>query len=219
VPNDELFVSINGWAIWLPWIVFAVIAALASAVLVLFSRSLAAHGRLETLSSELARAVHTDALTGLANRRSLRGRLPQAWAYANRHREPISALMIDCDDFKQINDSYGHNTGDELLRAIAECMRTVFRASDIFGRWGGDEFLAVLPGTDLSGARAAGERLNKEVEALDMSRHGPCEQMTLSVGCASVSGVSTEALIVEADKALYRAKRQGHGHVAALDRV
>lgn len=215
VPDAELFASINGWALWLPWIVLAVIAVLSLAVLVLFSRSLVAHGRLERLSGELAEAAHTDLLTGLGNRRSLQERLPQAWAYANRHKEPLSALMIDLDHFKQINDAYGHDTGDELLRAVGDCMRTVFRASDIYGRWGGDEFIAFLPGTDVEGANLAGKRLRDQVEALDLSHYGPSEQVTLSFGSASAVGVSIQDMITAADKALYRAKRAGHRDLVA----
>jgi diguanylate cyclase (GGDEF)-like protein len=213
VPNSKLFASISGWALWVPWIVFAVIAVLAGVVLLLFSRSLASRGRLETLSGELAQAARTDPVTGLANRRSLEERLAQASAYASRYGEPLSALMIDLDEFKQVNDTCGHDVGDELLRAVAECMRTTFRESDIFGRWGGDEFLAILPGADADGARA-GERLRTEVGTLDASRYGNSAKITLSVGCSKGTDVSPQNLIIAADSALYRAKREGRDRVA-----
>jgi len=213
-PNIRLFASVNGWAMWLPWIVFAVIATLALIVLLLFSRSLASRRRLETLSSELADAARTDTVTGLANRRSLEERLTQASAYANRYREPLSALMIDFDEFKRINDTCGHDAGDEVLRAVAECMRSIFRESDIFGRWGGDEFLAILPGAGLEAAGAA-ERLRAQVKALDVSSYGVSSPITLSVGCASATNVSPQDLLIAADSALYRAKRGGRDRVAA----
>ncbi len=217
IPNDELFGSISGWAQWLPWIVLSVITLLALAVLGLFWRSLFEHQRLEEVSAELDAAAHTDPLTGLANRRALHDRLPQAWAYANRHDEPLSVLIIDLDDFKEINDTYGHDVGDEVLLAVADCMREVFRASDIFGRWGGDEFVAFLPGTDLDGAHAAGERLRGAFDARDFSRSGPSEQITLSFGCAPANGVSTHDMLVQADQALYRAKEARRSVVAGPD--
>jgi diguanylate cyclase (GGDEF)-like protein len=213
-PNRLLFGSVDGWALWLPWIVFSMIAALAVIVLSLFSRSLASRSRLETLSVALADAARTDSVTGLANRRSLEESLIRASAYANRYGESLSALMIDFDDFKRINDTRGHETGDEVLRAVAECMRRVFRQSDIFGRWGGDEFLAILPGRSDEAVRA-GERLCAEVKALESSRYGLSQQITLSIGCASATKVSPHDLLSEADSALYRAKRGGRDQVAA----
>jgi diguanylate cyclase (GGDEF)-like protein len=215
LPNDHLFASVSGWASWLPWIVFAVIALLGLIALLLLSRSLSAHTLLESLTTELAHAARTDPVTGLANRRSLDERVAQASAYANRYDEPLSALLIDLDHFKQINDNYGHDMGDEVLRAVSECMRTIFRDSDIFGRWGGDEFLAVLPGPHPDATRA-GERLCAEVRALDMSRFGLSESITVSVGCSSATSVSPQELIIESDNALYRAKAAGRDRVAAL---
>jgi diguanylate cyclase (GGDEF)-like protein len=214
VPNEKLFVSIVGPAQWLPWVVFAVIAMLALAVLGFYSRSIVAHDRLKALSHELAAAARSDALTGLANRRSLEERMGEAWAYANRHQELLSALMIDFDHFKQINDSCGHAAGDELLRAVADCMRSVFRGSDIFGRWGGDEFLAILVSTDPDGARVAAERLCDEVEAIEVAGYGLSKPLTISIGCASGLGTPPQELIREADELLYQAKREGRSRVA-----
>lgn len=213
VPDARLFMTTSGWALWLPWIVFALIAALGSVVLVLLSRALAARERLQALSTQLAQAARTDPVTGLANRRALEERLEQASAYANRYDEPLSALVIDLDEFKQINDSYGHAAGDEVLRAIAGCMNSVFRGSDVFGRWGGDEFLAILPGTG-EDALLAGERMCAEVRALDVSQYGIAEQLSVSVGCASRRNAAPHDLLIEADRSLYTAKRGGRGRVA-----
>lgn len=216
LPNGTLFGSIDGWAMWLPWLVFAAISILALTILLMFSRSLASRSRLEALTTELAEAARTDALTGLANRRSLEERLAQASAYANRYQEPLSALMIDVDHFKHVNDSRGHDTGDEVLRAVADCMRTSFRDSDNFGRWGGDEFLALIPGS-AEGAALAGERLCAEVRALDVFRFGLSRQLTLSIGCAMTTegSPSPHGLLADADEALYRAKQSGRDQVAA----
>jgi diguanylate cyclase (GGDEF)-like protein len=214
LPNAYLFASVSGWARWLPWVVFAVIALLGLIALFLLARSLSANALLKSLTTELAHAARTDPVTGLANRRSLDERVAQASAYANRYHEPLSALLIDLDHFKQINDTHGHDTGDEVLRAVSECMRAIFRDSDIFGRWGGDEFLAVLPGPHPD-APGAGERLCAEVRALDVSRFGMSSPLTVSVGCASATGISPQELLVEADNALYRAKAAGRDRLAA----
>jgi diguanylate cyclase (GGDEF)-like protein len=213
VPNSKLFASISGWPQWLPWIVFLLVAILALIVLNLFIRSHVERVRLATLSKELAQAARTDTVTALPNRRSLQERLTQASAFANRYDHVLSALVIDLDHFKQVNDSHGHEIGDEVLRAVADCMRAVFRESDIFGRWGGDEFLAVLPATDSDGARGAGQRLCERVASIDFSQYGLSEQITLSVGCASASGAAPNDLVNMADDSLFRAKRAGRSQV------
>jgi diguanylate cyclase (GGDEF)-like protein len=213
VPNSELFASIGGWALWLPWIVFSLVAMLGVAVLTLLARSYSERTRLAILSTELAQAARTDTVTGLANRRALQERMAQASAYAHRYGESLAVLMIDLDRFKHVNDTYGHRTGDEVLRAVAECMRTVFRESDVFGRWGGDEFVAVLPSTDRDGARGAGQRLCESVAAVDVGLYGLSEQLSLSVGCASGIRIAPDDLIAEADDFLFLAKRAGRSRV------
>jgi diguanylate cyclase (GGDEF)-like protein len=215
VPNDRLFASIDGWAEWLPWIVVALVALLGIVVLLLLLRSNVERSRLASMSGRLVEAASTDALTGLANRRSLQQRLAQASAYANRYEETLSVLVIDIDYFKRVNDTHGHETGDMALRAVADAMRLIFRDSDIFGRWGGDEFLAVLPTTDSDGALTAGQRLCEVVADIDISEYGLSEPLTLSVGCASAIGASPHDLVSEADSSLYRAKRGGRARVVA----
>jgi diguanylate cyclase (GGDEF)-like protein len=212
VPDERLFASISGMSQWGPWIIFAVIAALALIVLALFVRSIVSHDRLETLSSALADAARTDVLTALPNRRSLEERMPDVWAHAIRHQRPLSVLMIDLDHFKQINDTCGHATGDALLKAVADSMRTVFRQSDVFGRWGGDEFIAILPETDHDGAHAAGERLSEQARSVDVTPYGLKTPLALSIGWSSGLDVP-ENLIAEADESLYQAKRDGRGRV------
>jgi diguanylate cyclase (GGDEF)-like protein len=213
VPDEKLFASISGWAKWLPWVVVALIALLGLVVLMLLLRSHLERARLASMSYRLAEAASTDDLTGLANRRSLQQRLVQASAHANRYDEIVSVLAIDLDHFKRVNDTHGHETGDMALRAVADAMRLIFRDCDIFGRWGGDEFLAVLPNTDSEGALTAGQRLCEIVAEIDLSEYGLSEPLTLSVGCASGTGPSPNDLINEADSSLYDAKRSGRARV------
>jgi diguanylate cyclase (GGDEF)-like protein len=213
-PNARLFASINGWAKWLPWIVVGLVGILGLAVLGLLMRSHTERVRLAALSTKLAQAASTDALTGLANRRSLQQRLAHASAFANRYDEILSILVIDLDHFKRINDTYGHEAGDVVLCAVADAMREVFRDSDIFGRWGGDEFLAVLPNTDSEGALGAGQRLCDRVAEIELAQYAVSEQTTLSVGCASAVGATPNDLLSEADRSLFHAKRGGRGRVS-----
>ena len=215
-PNDKLFASISGWAKWLPWVVLTLIAFLGVIVLLLLLRSHVERARLATMSGRLAEAASTDALTGLANRRSLQQWLAQAGAFANRYDEVLSVLVIDLDLFKQVNDTHGHETGDMVLCAVADAMRLIFRDSDIFGRWGGDEFLAVLPNTDSEGAFAAGQRLCEVVSEIDIAAYGLSQPITLSVGCASGTGTPPDELVSQADSSLYDAKRSGRGRVGVL---
>ena len=212
-PDSKLFASIGGWAKWLPWIVVALVAVLGLVVLGLLLRSNAERVRLAALSRKLAEAASTDTLTGLANRRALQARLAQASAFASRYGEELSVLMIDLDHFKRINDTYGHDAGDIVLVAVAETMRQVFRDSDIFGRWGGDEFLAVLPNTDAEGALDAGMRLCERVRATDIAEYDLLEPITLSVGCTSAIGGEPHDLIRQADNSLFEAKRAGRSRV------
>jgi diguanylate cyclase (GGDEF)-like protein len=213
-PNSRLFASISGSAKWLPWIVVALVALLGLAVVGLLLRSQMERARLAALSKELAQAASTDTLTGLANRRWLQAQLAHASAYANRYDEALSVLMIDLDRFKLVNDNHGHEAGDRVLMAVADTMRHVFRDSDIFGRWGGDEFVAVLPSTESAGAFEAGQRLCASVAQIDVTRYGLTEPITLSVGCASAVNAAPNDLINEADDSLYRAKRDGRSRVS-----
>jgi diguanylate cyclase (GGDEF)-like protein len=213
-PNYKMFASISGWAKWLPWIVVALVAVLGLAVLSLLLRSNVERARLAALSRKFAEAASTDSLTGLANRRSLQARLAQASAFASRYEEMLSVLMIDLDHFKRINDTYGHEAGDMVLVAVADTMRQVFRDSDIFGRWGGDEFLAVLPNTDAAGALDAGQRLCECIREIEIDEYDLLEPITLSVGCTSAVGGAPSDLISQADESLFRSKRAGRSRVS-----
>jgi diguanylate cyclase (GGDEF)-like protein len=197
-------VQIAGVAMWLPWSVFAVLSMFGVLAAALFARSQSTGRRLASVSRELAEAALVDPVTGLLNRRGLEGSLAQAIAYTRRAEEPLSALMIELDHFKQINDTYGHETGDQVLRGIADSMRTVFRDSDILGRWGGDEFLVLLPATSSEGAHDACRRLHDHVNATGTVPRPTDQLVTLSVGAAT--STTGDDLIRQADIALYEAK-------------
>jgi diguanylate cyclase (GGDEF)-like protein len=207
INDGKLFATIGGLAEWLPWVVFSVLSLFGLLALGLFARSVSTNRRLAVVSHQLSQAALTDSVTGLLNRRGLEEHLAQAIAYAQRSHEPLSALTIDLDHFKQINDTHGHEAGDGVLRLVADSMRTVFRESDIFGRWGGDEFLALLPATDTAGADDAGQRLRDHFSA-SAALPGQVDRLiTLSVGAATTDTAAGDELLRQADLALYLAKR------------
>jgi len=197
----------------------AVFVALAVAVSTLLGRVLeASNRRAFTLEQELHRDARTDSLTGLANRRALdeRGRIELKMA--RRTRTPVSVLLCDLDHFKSVNDQYGHEVGDAALMTTADVLRSALRESDALGRWGGEEFIAVLPATGQAGAVEVAERMRAAIAATRF--RGLDAGGTISIGVAS-SGDFTDPLLEwdlllkEADQRLYRAKRDGRNRVVA----
>jgi diguanylate cyclase (GGDEF)-like protein len=161
----------------------------------------------------------TDALTGLPNTRSVQATLKRMVAQANRSGLPLSALLVDLDHFKQINDNYGHGRGDEVLAAAAEAMRSAVRESDFVGRYGGEEFLILLPGTDSEGALRSAELVRAAVGAVSVPKVD--RQVTTSVGVAVLGddGIDGDTLVRSADRALYAAKSLGRDRVASAGAV
>jgi diguanylate cyclase (GGDEF)-like protein len=208
VPDSRLFASIAGWTRYVPWLIFALVTILGALLVALFARSLADRARLTILSATMERTAQTDSLTDLYNRRALTEQLTRAAARARRHEEPLSVLMIDLDRFKQTNDSFGHDAGDQVLCTIADCMREVLRADDVYGRWGGDEFLVALPKTDGEGARVTAARLRNAAACIALADIGLPRGVSLSVGVATGTHTSPHDLVREADLALYRAKAE-----------
>jgi diguanylate cyclase (GGDEF)-like protein len=207
VPDSRLFASIAGWSQITPWLIFALVSMLGLMLVALYSRSLADRTRLAGLSLALEKSARTDPLTNLYNRRALAEYLTLLTAHARRRGEPMSVLMIDLDFFKQVNDQFGHAAGDTALRAIADCMRGVLRADDVCGRWGGDEFLVLIPTGDENDARVVAERLQAAAGALDLSDIGVPQGVALSIGRATAVHATPEEIVATADLALYESKR------------
>jgi diguanylate cyclase (GGDEF)-like protein/PAS domain S-box-containing protein len=164
------------------------------------------------LKEELARQATTDELTGVRNRRSLLETARQEFTRALRYQHPLSVLMLDIDHFKDINDSHGHDVGDQVLRAVADACRRELRDSDVLGRLGGEEFGVVLPNTRHEGALAVAERLRARIEAL---RVGDGIAPKVSIGVACMEGANgIEDVLKRADQALYAAKAAGRNRVS-----
>ena len=164
----------------------------------------------------------TDALTGLLNRRYLDRRLREEVARSRRYALPLSALLLDIDLFKQINDRHGHQAGDLVLLELAKMAPESLREADILMRYGGEEFLILAPNTALYDARLIAERLRKSIESHDFELRGCSNgatllRLTVSIGVASLGDRidSAEKLIRATDENLYRAKRQGRNRVVA----
>lgn len=176
---------------------------------------LSAEEALATAEVAQERAM-TDALTGLLNRYGLQRVLSHEHAEARRYTRPLSCLMVDLDNFKTINDSFGHIVGDAALRHVAGILTDVVRRSDMVSRYGGDEFLVLLPETDLEGADALAEKIRVAAATQKFGDDGgpPRFQLTLSIGAASLSdNESGNDMIARADMALYEAKEQGRNRV------
>jgi len=161
----------------------------------------------------------TDPLTGLLNRRSFGLDSERELSRCAQQRRPISAFVLDLDDFKPINDSLGHKSGDITLIAVAECLKHSMRASDLLARIGGDEFAVILPNTPLAAAQQIVERLRTTIEALDIVDDDVHIRVTASFGLAQAKAFSSlDPLVARCDKALYAAKRAG-GNTVAVDNV
>jgi diguanylate cyclase (GGDEF)-like protein len=179
--------------------------------------SLAAHAVVALENARLhgmvERQALVDGLTGLANRRAAADALHAEAARAQRLQTPLSVVLADLDGFKDVNDEYGHAVGDEVLRAFADVLRQTVRESDIAGRWGGEEFLLLLPGADEEGAVQLAERIRIGLAERPIPG-APRLRVTASFGVAEYTGEkNSEDLVVAADGALYRAKRRGKDRV------
>jgi two-component system cell cycle response regulator len=170
---------------------------------------------LQRRNAELDRMSRTDGLTGLYNRWHLDQELARLHNDAVRHGDPLCVLLLDLDHFKQVNDVYGHAAGDLVLRAFADRMLGELRAGDIAGRWGGEEFLVILPRTEIDGALDAAERIRLTIGREPVAAAGEDIKVTVSGGCALGPGASPDALVHLADRCLYQAKLAGRNQVAA----
>lgn len=174
----------------------------------------------ERLATTRARAellelqARTDPLTGIANRRRADEELTRLVAHARRYREPLSVVLVDLDQFKTVNDTYGHEVGDEVLVAVVAQLRSAVREADLLGRWGGEEFVILAPQTSHDGACALAERCRLAVAA-----HGAeGKRITASFGVATLEANADDArsLMRRADLAMYTAKSEGRDRVVGI---
>lgn len=177
--------------------------------------------KLVETNNELQRLINVDGLTGLSNRRYFNEYIETQWKLAIRQQTPLSVLMIDVDDFKRYNDTYGHLAGDEVLKSVATATKKSFqRPMDLAARFGGEEFVVVLPTTPLVALQSIGERLRYNVAELCIPHSASTvgQHTTISVGGATLlprHQDSVQALIEIADQALYAAKRSGKNRMVA----
>ncbi|MEM9254644.1 MAG: diguanylate cyclase [Pseudomonadota bacterium] len=166
----------------------------------------------------LSQLATEDPLTRLLNRRGLETALQVTLAQAARQQTQTAAIMVDIDRFKEINDNFGHEIGDQVIRRVAECLTQMSRASDVVARTGGEEYLLILPNTDLESAKILAERIRTAVAERIMVFDQQRVPVTVSLGVASAAGeVVLDQLSQEADRAMYLAKRGGTNRVASVE--
>ena len=213
VPTERLYSSLGGSSRWLPWLAVAGFALGGLLVVALLSRFLLSRARLGEANAALDRLSRVDALTGLHNRRHAQELLEGLVSAARRHDMSLAVLVIDIDHFKQINDTYGHQAGDEVLCATATTIQSMLRTEDGVGRWGGEEFLVALAGADGDGAGAVAARVLEGVRAARVLADGETVGVTVTIGVAEWAGDSVDELVGRADGALYAGKATGRDTV------
>ena len=171
---------------------------------------------LQEANDRLNRLASIDELTGLLNRRELMRQLELAHETAQRTGAPLSILMLDLDAFKALNDTHGHQAGDDALRGVAARVAALCRKHDRLGRYGGEELMVVMQGADLATAAQRAEAIRQAIETMELDHGTSRLRLTASIGAAQLkTGERTHELIARADARLYRAKREGRNRVAA----
>ena len=176
--------------------------------------------RLMQLNLKLKQLAHTDECTGLFNKRRLFEQLDMEITRSRRYGDVFSCLMLDLDDFKRVNDTHGHQAGDEVLRQTGILLKRSLRVSDFIARYGGEEFTVILPKTNSEGAKCVAENLRKRFMSNDFVVAGKTLKVTVSIGVASCTDfdrINARKMILLADTALYRAKRSGKNRACSAD--
>lgn len=169
---------------------------------------------LRAKAKELEFTSHTDALTGLNNRRRIMEKVNEEAVRFQRNRRPFSVIICDVDHFKKVNDTYGHDCGDAALKALAALMHQHIRKQDCLARWGGEEFLLLLPETNAAGAAVLAEKLRQRIEEFEFVYAGTKVPLTMTFGVAEyIRDYGVDACIVGADSALYKGKADGRNRV------
>jgi diguanylate cyclase (GGDEF)-like protein len=220
-PTSGVYTSVNGSSHWLPWLILAGLSLLIAIAAWLTIRLLVGRRRLADLNTRLAILARTDKLTGLSNRLHLTEELEQLLIDARGLGFPVCVLMIDVDHFKDLNDTYGHRAGDIALRHVAHRLNTSLRQGDLLARWGGEEFLAVLPDTDITQGMVVAERLCNLVGGtpIEVGEDGGLVAIHTSVGIAEFADDTVDTLVDRADLGLYEAKAAGRNTVRASARA
>jgi len=220
-PTSSVYATVNGSPHWLPWLILGGLSLLVAIAAWLTIRLLAGRRHLADLNTRLAILARTDKLTGLSNRLHITEELEDLLAEARRQNFPVCVLMIDIDHFKDLNDTFGHRAGDLALRHVAHRLNTSLRQGDMLARWGGEEFLAVLPDTDMVHGMVVAERLCNLVAGtpIEVGEDGGLVAIHTSVGIAEYDDDTIDTLVDRADLGLYEAKASGRNTVRASVRA
>jgi diguanylate cyclase (GGDEF)-like protein len=178
-------------------------------------------GRSDRNATELEKLATTDGMTSLINRRHFDALARAEWARFQRYGRPLSLMLLDIDKFKSINDRFGHDAGDLVLKTVADICKTTKRQTDVVARFGGEEFVLLLPETDETAAEIAAERLRRAIQDHPHVLPGETLQVTASIGLAgaTLSMAAFEVMLKRADQALYEAKHTGRNRVVAAPRM
>lgn len=180
-----------------------------------YSRKLSLNN-IKELSEKFERMAKHDSLTGLSNRRDMMEKIQTEYARVSRSHNTTSLLLCDIDHFKQVNDSYGHEAGDIILTQLSKHFKKMIRQQDVVSRWGGEEFLFLLPDANLKSAEAAAENIRQKVAEIQFEIGDTSTQITLSIGVATLSEhCSITDSIGKADKYLYKAKQNGRNQICS----
>ena len=198
-------------------IAFLVILNIAFFIYIRYRSQAKAHGQLENTHEQLIESARTDPLTELSNRRDIIEKIEYEQIRFERSKNSFVIIIGDLDFFKSINDKYGHDCGDYVLKEVAQIMRSTIRKQDIVSRWGGEEFLLLLPETPLEGGKVAAEKIRKKIENSGLKYNNDFLSVTITFGVSVYDNVmEIDDCIKKADQALYRGKHKGRNCVVAL---